>query len=73
MNTITEIITNCMDCKFHIVLPDPDPNDWFCDDDVKVYCGKAERNITVACRPHHKREECEIPNWCPLLDLKENE
>ena len=35
MNNI--IIKNCIDCSSHQVLPDPDPNDWFCDDDVKVY------------------------------------
>lgn len=31
-------ITNCMDCGNHQVIPDPDPDDWFCDDDVAVVC-----------------------------------
>ena len=29
---------NCMDCNDHLVLPDPDPYDSFCDDDMKVLC-----------------------------------
>ena len=42
---------NCIDCPAHRVLPDPDLDDWFCDDDVKVVCGHAKRNVTAACRP----------------------
>lgn len=58
---------NCVDCEFHQVLKDPDPDDWFCDDDVKVLCKKAgDRVITSACRPHHIRDECKTPEWCPL-------
>ena len=56
---------NCIDCSHHHIQDDPDPHDWFCDDDVKVFCTKAKRNITVACRPHHIRKECEVPDWCP--------
>lgn len=26
------------------------------------------KNITVGCRPHNKRKECNIPDWCPLLN-----
>jgi len=59
-------ITNCTQCNFHKILPDPDPDDWFCDDDVKVMCTKENRNITVACRPHHVKRECNVPKWCPL-------
>lgn len=59
-------LDNCMDCPHHRVYSDPDPDDWFCDDDEKVVCSKVKRNITIACRPHHKRRECEIPDWCPL-------
>ena len=59
-------LKNCMDCPNHKVLPDPDFDDWFCDDDEKVVCTLANRNITVACRPYKKREECEIQEWCPL-------
>lgn len=66
MTKATLKITNCMDCPFHDVRPDPDPHDWFCDDDEKVYCTKANRNITVACRPYNKRKESEVPDWCPI-------
>lgn len=68
-NAVRLKITNCMDCPYHAVLRDPDPYDWFCDDDEKVVCRKtkSERVITSACRPYNKREECAVPNWCPLL------
>lgn len=65
-------IDNCMDCPYHLVQPDPDPYDWFCDDDEKVVCTQVQtkdgtnRVITCACRPYQKRAECEIPDWCPL-------
>ncbi len=32
--------TNCIDCPKHRVIPDPDPDDWFNDDDVAVVCTK---------------------------------
>jgi hypothetical protein len=44
MNTVTEALTNCTQCKMHEIIPDPDPNDWFCDDDVAVVCKLTEGN-----------------------------
>ena len=66
-------LKNCIDCPFHSVESDPDPYDWFCDDDEKVVCNKVDppKNITVACRPYNKRKECEVPLWCPLPEIKE--
>jgi len=58
-------INNCVDCSEHQVLSDPDPYDWFCDDDVKVICKVNKKVITCACRPRHIRKECDIPTWCP--------
>jgi len=29
---------NCIDCPNHRVINDPDPEDWFNDDDVAVVC-----------------------------------
>jgi hypothetical protein len=29
---------NCLDCENHEVIPDPDPHDWFNDDDLAVVC-----------------------------------
>lgn len=70
-NVIKEKIDNCLDCNAHVVLPDPDPNDWFCDDDIKVKikvtCTLNDKNITVACRPYNRSKECDIPDWCPKL------
>jgi hypothetical protein len=31
-------ITHCTDCKFHRVIPDPDPSDSFNYDDIAVIC-----------------------------------
>lgn len=62
-----KIYTNCTHCPCHKVMSDPDPDDWFCDDDVKVRCTKAHLDITVACRPYNIRKECTVPSWCPLL------
>lgn len=72
-----KIIQNCVACKNHIVEPDPDPTDWFNDDDVKVRCKLSsispmgintlqEPYITMACRPYHIEAECSTPSWCPL-------
>ncbi len=58
-------VGNCMDCPMHKVMADPDPDDWFCDDDEKVVCTKVNRDITTACRPYNKRKECSVPEWCP--------
>lgn len=63
-------INNCMDCSMHRVQADPDPDDWFCDDDIKVICKICGLEITVACRPHELRKECDIPEWCPILNRK---
>ena len=63
-------ISNCMDCRYHQVQPDPDPTDWFEDDDEKVVCTKNGLEITEACRPYNKRKECSVPIWCPLKDKK---
>lgn len=57
----------CIDCSEHQIQLDPDPLDWFCDDDIKVYCKKAKKNATVACRPYMDRTETTPPpKWCPL-------
>ena len=60
-------LTNCIDCPHHRVEADPDPNDWFCSDDIKVVCSLSNKNITVACRPYQKRRVSDIPDWCPLI------
>jgi hypothetical protein len=32
------ISDSCITCGAHQVIPDPDPHDWFCDDDLAVVC-----------------------------------
>lgn len=29
---------SCLDCIHHRIINDPDPNDWFCHDDVAIIC-----------------------------------
>jgi hypothetical protein len=76
---------NCMDCTHHKVVRDPDPTDWFCDDDVAVLCqlmppAKGDtawasgqqfqhRAVTISCRPHKTRDESKTPAWCPIRPL----
>lgn len=67
MNVITVEIKNCTECENHKVVPDPDMDDWFCDDDVAVVCSKMGKYITRGCRPYKYIEECDIPDWCPRL------
>ena len=38
VNVAIQKIENCLDCKHHALVPDPDPDDWFCDDDEAVLC-----------------------------------
>ena len=77
------LYSNCVDCPNHKVVNDPDPTDWFCDDDVAVLCSlqsnMSKRTywasgafyeyepITVSCRPHYIRKECITPPGCPIL------
>jgi len=37
---MSDAIENCIDCPHHVVVNDPEPGDWFCDDDVAVLCVK---------------------------------
>jgi len=39
----TTKITSCVQCPHHSVIADPDPHDWFNDDDVAVVCKKTEQ------------------------------
>lgn len=34
---------NCVDCAFHKIISDPDPVDWFCDDDMAIICTKTKK------------------------------
>ena len=32
---ITTTIEHCVQCPYHLIVPDPDPDDWFEDDETK--------------------------------------
>lgn len=57
-------ITQCPHCK---IYPDPDPDDWFCDEEACCSIVKDEQNlpkdIEGMLRPY---EKVGIPDWCPL-------
>lgn len=69
-------ITQCRECPHCKIYPDPDPDDWFNDDDEKACCGlvKDEQNlpkdIEGMLRPY---EKVLIPDWCPLKTNKQDE
>lgn len=71
----------CTSCKYHEIIPDPDPYDWFCDDDCAIRCLKSTKTpqvtsggsykmtepmITAGCRPYNTIKEADVPDWCPL-------
>lgn len=63
-------ITQCRECPHCRIVPDPDPSDWFNDDDEKAFCREAgHKLIENTLRPY---ERIIIPDWCPLriLELK---
>lgn len=63
-------LTTCVDCSHHQIQADPDPHDWFCRDDVKVYCTLGKFNCAVACRPYHTQAETSPPpQRCPLREV----
>lgn len=59
-------VTHCSKCPNGKVLPDPDPDDWFNADDVKVVCTKENKEVAGALRPHEVGKCDEVPNWCPF-------
>lgn len=72
----------CIDCKFHKIIPDPDPNDWLCRDDVAIVCTQmANDDIDMKSEYASDRQEYKVvscslrpyqvidiirPTWCTL-------
>jgi hypothetical protein len=56
---------SCVECASHKVELDPDPFDWFCDDDVKVVCTTKNKVVTAGCRPYNIKRDAIVPKWCP--------
>lgn len=54
----------CPDCEKRIT---PDPDDWFCDDEVTVVCKAVSGGYVMAkqIRPYLVHERCPVPQWCP--------
>ena len=74
-----DIIRFCTQCEFHKVVPDPDPEDWFNDDDEAILCtlikgGGHDKSfggepylfkmISGSLRPYETKK-VEKPEWCP--------
>lgn len=38
-------IEHCVQCPFHLIIPDPDPDDWFEDDDEALVCTHPECEV----------------------------
>lgn len=62
-------ITQCRECPHCRIAPDPDPDDWFNDDDEKALCKEVgNKLIERMSRPY---ERVLIPDWCPLKTNKQ--
>ena len=66
MKEIKIKIEFCSQCPYGRVMADTDPDDWFCDDDERVYCTKLERNIASALRPYEVGKIDTVPEDCPM-------
>jgi hypothetical protein len=79
-------VSRCFDCPFGKVIPDPDPSDSFCDNDVAVVCTRCanpNRKTTsryLADRSEFRTVEGSVrpynayhvkqPDWCPLVQAE---
>lgn len=75
----------CVECPFSKVVPDPDPSDWFNDDDEAILCEKTPHKpkldskyaadkhefkpVSSSLRPY-ETHGVEVPTWCPLKKKK---
>ncbi len=57
----------CDDCKYLEFLPDPDPSDWFRDDDKKAVCRLAKKEI-VGGLEWNELKDIHVPDFCPKKD-----
>lgn len=71
----------CIDCPNHKVVEDPDPTDWFNQDDVALVCTKVMKvtdkkseylvdrypfkSIDTGLRPYQTKN-VKVPQWCPI-------
>ena len=45
----------CKDCEEMIVISDPDPYDWFCDDDCAMVCKLVKADSTTLENARHNK------------------
>ena len=62
----------CNNCKFLRLLPDPDPFDWFSDNDEQAICIRVNALITEGFEPSEV-PKIYRPLYCPLLNRILNE
>ena len=67
-------INFCDSCTHLIFLPDPDPDDWFRDDDKKAVCAEMKALIAGSLE-FNELTNIRKPLWCPMLgrELAEEE
>ena len=46
----------CLKCKYHAIVPDPDPDDWFNDDDMAMYCTNPDNSMEKEWTSPSQRE-----------------
>jgi len=65
----------CDQCKAFRLLPDPDPHDWFRDDDMKAVCLEINGVIKGALESSSEWTNIRKPLYCPKLgrELSEEE
>ena len=80
-----ERLVRCCSCAKHLVIPDPDPDDWFNDDDCAIVCTIVPNDKQI-CNSKYLADRSEFkqvssslrpyeasdvarPKWCPLSDI----
>jgi len=80
--TAQKLPTHCAKCRQHIVIPDPDPTDWFNDDDCAVVCSclysatsragarrladRSRYRVVGSMLRPYEVKSVLRPDWCPL-------
>ena len=75
-------ITDCSQCPHYTTAADPDPNDWFCDDDQYGFCtitpndarnpnsqyqsDRSKFKTLYKSRRPYEVGKLPVPEWCPM-------
>jgi hypothetical protein len=65
-------IKSCSKCPHHDWISNPDPDDWFRDDEANFICTKKKKVISYSLDVFEqaKVNKIPIPKWCPLIIKK---